>query len=589
MASYDKVSKRLDKSGNLTDRNELDIIEHELKYERSSWETHITDIANYVRPRRLRINLSDTNRGDRKNTKIYDSTATKASDILSAGMMGGLTNPAKKWFRLTTKDRELSKIESVKSWLFETEENMFNLLSRSNLYTTLPPVYSDLADFSTGVMLVEEDYESVVKFTSVPWGEYYIATNERGDVRTYMREYQMTVRQIVDKFARKDAKNRVTSWKNISDIVKTEWDQKRFETQIDVIHLIRQNPNYDPNKKESKYKLYQSVYYETGGANYRTTLNRSYGQSLNDFQTHLRESGFDYFPLLAPRWKTVGTDAYGSDGPGMISLGDIKQLQKGEKKILQAIEKLVDPPVKAPPELMEATVNALPGGVTFVSELNTGNGLSALYQVNPRVQELEFKQEQVRKRINENYFKDLFLLFIGSDRRDITATEIERRQEEKLVVLGPVLQQVNDDLLDPLIDITFHIMMKRGLISPPPQELQGKQIDVEYVSIMAQAQKLANVGLIERFVAFVGNVGGAVPEALDNVNIDRIISEYGETIGVPPHLIRPENEISEIRFQRQQQIAAQQQLAALREGAQVTKDLGKSETNEDNLLGQLIQ
>jgi len=175
-----------------------------------------------------------------------------------------------------------------------------------------------------------------------------------------------------------------------------------------------------------------------------------------------------------------------------------------------------------------------------------------------------------------------------TDRRQITAREIEERHEEKLLALGPVLEQLNQDLLDPLIDNTFDIMLNAGMIPPAPKELGGENLKVEYISIMAQAQKLVGIGAVERFAGFVGQAAAVDPRVLDKVNGDQLIDVYSDLVSLPTGIVRTDDEVAELRNQREQAIAQQQQAEQAALQARTAKDLSQSKIESDNGLGMLV-
>ncbi len=217
-------------------------------------------------------------------------------------------------------------------------------------------------------------------------------------------------------------------------------------------------------------------------------------------------------------------------------------------------------------------------------------GFRPVHEVNPRIQELEGKQEQNRQRIRRAFYEDLFLMLANSDRREITAREIEERHEEKLLALGPVLEQLNQDLLDPLIDVTFDNAYKQGILPEPPEELQGMPLKVEYISVMAQAQKLVGIAGIERFAGFVGQIVAQTqnPELLDKVDADQMIDEYGDAVGISPRIIRSDDEVEEIRSNRAAAQQKQVQSEKIRDLAASAKDLSAANMNEDNALKRIV-
>jgi hypothetical protein len=282
----------------------------------------------------------------------------------------------------------------------------------------------------------------------------------------------------------------------------------------------------------------------------------------------------------------------------MEALGDIKQLQLGEKRSVEAIEKMVRPPMTAPVSMKNQSASILPSDITYVDVREGQQGFRPAHEVKFRIQEMEMKQDQARSRIKRAFKEDLFLMLTSSDRRDITAREIDERHEEKLLALGPVLEQLNQDLLDPLIDISFDLHMRQGLLPPPPEELQGMPLKVEYVSIMAQAQKLIGISGVERFTGFVGQMAQFNPAVLDKVNADQIVDVYAEMTSVPPSIVRTDEDVAAMRGQRDQQAAAQRKMEMIQAGATTAKDLSQADMSGDNALnavlaqaraGQLVQ
>lgn len=561
-----------------TKRQELELLRGQLDSERSTFIPHWRELGDYILPRRPRFMVSDVNKGDRRSQKIIDPTATLAARTLSSGMMGGITSPAREWFRLTTPDAELAEVDAVKEWCHTVTQRMSDIFRRSNLYNVLPTLYLDLGVFGTAPIYIDEDFDQVILAQSFPIGSYWIAKDERGRVNVFMREFKMTVRQLVSKFGSRDRKGNY-DWSNFSTMVKSAWDRGSYEEWVDVTHVVQPNPDYNPSSPFAKEKRVYSCYYERG-----------VGGQAQGKEVYLRESGYDYFPVLCPRWSTTGEDTYATACPGMDTLPDIKQLQHGEKKAAKAIDKMVDPPLTGPSTLRNARVSLLPGDITFSDEREGTKGLRATHEVNFRIEALENKQQQVRMRIDRGFFADLFLMLSQSDRREITAREIEERHEEKLLALGPVYEGLSQELLDPLVDITFNIMLRQGLVPEPPEELQGMPLRVEYTSIMAAAQKSLGVSSIERHTGFVGGLVTQFqdPTIADKVDLDETIALHAEALGLNPKITRSEDVVQGIRQGRAQKAQQQQAVEGIAQGAGAVKDLAGASLEGDNALSRLV-
>lgn len=562
-----------------TKRQLFNLLRAQLMNNRSGFDSQWRDLADYISPRRSRFFTTDRNRPLRRNYNIIDMTATLAARTLRSGMMGGVTSPARPWFRLTTPNPDLMEVQAVKEWCHTVTDRMITVFLRSNLYNCLPVVYGDVGTFGTAAMLVEEDMEDVVRFYPFPIGSYWIANDAKLKVNVFMRDFSLTVRQLLEKFGTPVGDS--YDFSNFSMNVQSLYESDQMELYIDVTHVIEPNPLYDPSKPQSKHKKYSSCYYETGTF---SGSNAAYVTSEVDSDKVLRESGYDYFPVLAPRWEVTAEDAYGTNCPGMESIGDIRQLQLGEKRAMQAIEKMVNPPMVGTPDLRNQKTTLLPGDITYLA--NTQGAFKPAHEVNFRINELEQKQQAIRQRISRSFYEDLFLMLANSDRREITATEIDERKEEKLLALGPVLEQLNQDLLDPLIDITFEMMVKQGLLPPAPIELQKTTLKVEYLSVMAQAQKMVGISAIDRFTQYAGSVAQFDPKVLDKVNTDELIENYGDITGVSPKLLRSDDEVEKMRKDRANQIAAQQKMEMLNQGSQAVKNLTTAGGGGANTLSQ---
>lgn len=569
---------------NISKRQKLELLRSQMEFEQSSFISHWRDLADMVAPRRARFQIQDANKGNKVNRNIIDSTASVALRTLKSGMMSGITSPARPWFRLTTPDPELADFPTVKEWLFVVAQRMSASFNRSNIYNTLPNAYGDIGQFATGAILIEEDFDKVLHSYSLPIGSYRIANNEKLEVDTFLREFRMTVHQVVAKFGY-DKDTGQINWDNISTYVKNLWDLGNREIWVDICHIIQPNENHDPEKIHSKFKKFESCYYERGTSS--QTANYDFGSV--DQNKYLSEKGYDYFPVLTPRWEVTGEDVYGTNCPGMEALGDVRQLQLGEKRVAQAIEKMINPPMVGPTSLRNQKTTILPGDITYSDDREGTKGFRPAHEVQVRIQEMEAKQQQLRERIDRAYFSDLFLMMSQSDRREITAREIDERREEKLLALGPVLQQVDQDLLDPLIDIAFGFHVKQNRIPAPPKELQGMELRVEYISIMAQAQKLIGLSSVERFSGFVGQMAQFKPDALDKVNTDKLVDVYGEMTGIQPGIVMSDDEANQIRQQRAQAQKAQQVAENIPGAASAARDLSQAQTGEgENALQKLI-
>lgn len=533
----------------------------QLTTDRSSFESHWRELSDFINPRGSRFLVTDVNRDDRRNTKIIDPTATLAARTLSSGMMSGITSPARPWFKLATPDPDMMDYGPVKMWLEVVQRRMNEVFNKSNLYQSLPLLYASLGNYSTGAMAVLDDDSDVIRTMMFPIGSYYMANSPRGSVDTCFRKFSMTVRQLVMEFG----------MSNVSTSVRSLWENGTYESWIEVIHAVYPNIDRDTAKLNSKNKPVKSVYYEVGGDNDKV----------------LRESGFDEFPIMAPRWEVNGEDVYGSSCPGMIALGQVKALQLEQKRKSQLIDKATNPPMVGPSSLKNQRVSLLPGDVTYIDVMNGQDGLKPAYLVNPNTADLLADIQDTRQTINSAYFVDLFMMLQNINTRSMPVEAVIEMKEEKLLMLGPVLERLNDECLNPLIDRAFSIMARKNLLPPPPDVLQGMPLRIEYISVMAQAQKSIGLSSLSSTVGFIGQLAQAKPEALDKLDVDQAIDAFAEMSGVSPTVIVPQEQVEQVRQDRARKQQQQQAMAMGMAAAQGAKTLSEAQTADPSVLTAL--
>lgn len=549
-----------------------------METERSSFITLWRMINNYILPTRGRFQTTDRNRGDRFSRDILDTSGTLAARTCGSGMSSGITNQARPWFRLTSADPSLLERDSVKEWLYTVTERMRWVLSRSNFYNKCPVVFSDIASFGTAAIMEIEDEHNVVRFVDYPIGSFAVSNGPDGKPAVVTRAFQMTVRQLVTEFG----------FANCSKAVQDNWEKgSNTEAWYDVVHIIMKNDNYMANSlKGSENKPWISCYYEIGAP--------LRGGDRGVMDKFLREEGFYEMPVFVPVWSTTGEDVYGTDSPGITALPDVRQLQSMERRGLQALEKMVNPPMTGPTSMMSVPASILPGTITYVDTREGQQGFRAAHEVQLRLDALEAKEGGIRQRIERAFFVDLFLMiqFMDAQRagkQPVTAAEIYERQQEKLLALGPVLEQLNQRFLDPVIHRTFAIMARRGFIPPMPPDLHGSTLKVEYISMMHQAQKAAQLGGYNNLISTVTNLAQLDKTAVDKIDVDKIIEHINESSGNPPDIVRSADVVSTLRRKRAQAEVAAQRSQQLAQEAAAAKNLSNTDVQKPSALSQMIQ
>jgi hypothetical protein len=475
-------------------------------------------------------------------------------------MMAGATSPARPWFRLGTADPDLNMYAPVKLWLDDVTRRMQIIFNKSNTYRALHGMYEELGAFGTAVSIVLPDHKNVVHHYPSTVGEYAIATDYQGNVCTLYREFEKTVGELVKEFG----------MDNVSHTVKNLYDRGSLDKWVTIIHAIEPREDRDIRKKDNKNMPWKSVYFELSG----------------DKEQYLSESGFNHFPVLAPRWSIAGGDIYGNS-PGMEALGDIKQLQHEQLRKAQGIDYQTKPPLQVPTSMKNRDVETLPGGITFVD--SAGTGIRTAFDVRLDLSHLLADIQDCRDRIRSSFYADLFLMLANATDTRMTATEVAERHEEKLLMLGPVLERLHNELLDPLIETTFEHMVTANILPPPPEELQGLELNVEFISMLAQAQRAIGTNSIDRFVGNLGAVAQFKADVLDKFDADQWVESYSDMLGVDPKLIIANDKVAIIRSARERAMAAKEQVAVAQQQADTAKTLSEAKTGgEKNALMDIM-
>jgi Bacteriophage head to tail connecting protein len=570
----------------LNDRQYIQLESNQMKIVRVPFEPNMRAIADELLPYRLRLQLPDYNRGDRRNTRMLDSTAAFAVDTLENGFLSAASDPATEWFKLTIyRDPDRAAFGPHKKWLDDITGYMLGMMNESNFYLSLATLYGNAAGFGTSTMSVEEGFKASPLVTrTFPTGSYWISQDEDSQVNTFYREIRMNVRQVYDKFG-PDA--------DYSTFMKNMVDHGRWEQWIDVGHMIQPNLYWNPGIEFSDSKPWASWWFELGTSS--TSGTWGYSDPVIQQNKFLKRSGFDSFPICVARWDITEGDTYALDCPGMKALGDIRSLQSYERRIAQGVEKIINPHWIAPIELEgQADHGFIPGSTTYVSAPNEG-ALRPAHMIPPNfIEPASQKETEIRQRIGKAFSTDLFQLFDSLPDKERTATEIMQRKSEKLSKLGKPYANFQMGVYRPAIKLVFEIGVAQGMLKrfPPPPDLQGHDLDCEFNGILAQAQKMARfqpmASMLQTVSALAEVTGGAQSDVWDVFNKDKALERMGDALGVPSDVINSDEQIQAIRAQKAQQQAQQQKLMAMESASKSAKNLAQAPTDGKTALSALV-
>ncbi len=521
------------------------------------WSTNYNDIARYIAPRRSLLLTQGSGgiptpnsmmRGVPINNQIVDPTATLALRYCAGGMASNLAGPQRPWFKVIPLMQGIVLDDESRKWIESTENRIYGVLNISNFYNQFVQECEDIASYGTSPAIIYEDEENVIRVHVPCVGEYYLDVDASNRVIGLYRLILMTVEQQVDFFG----------IDNVTEEIAVLWRGKGAGLQSERIIAHAIEPNYAVGDNKG-WKL-------PGGFPWREVY-WSYGDAQKQ---PLSIRGFWDKPFSASRWATQGNDAYGRS-QGMDVLPDVKQLQLMTRRMAEAIEKMVRPPLIADEKLKNQPASGLPGHVTFMPGLDQHNGMRSIYNVNPDVAALAQNIEKISQRIDKGFFKDIFMAISTLQGDQRTATEIQARRAEAMQVLGPVVENIITENLRPKLKRVYSIMMRKNLIDPMPKSLQGMPLGFDFVSTLALAQKAASIGAMERMAALIGNLAPVFPEAKDKFNVDDYIDEAGAMLGTPATILFDAAHVAQVRDARIKNMQNQQQQQAMATAAKTAQ------------------
>ena len=539
-----------------------------LRVNRYSWWTHWRELADYFLPRRYKwiVTPNQQARGSPINQHILDSTGVICARNLASGLVSGKSSPTRPWFKLRVGTVDSTTTSPTSLWLAECERILYLIFAESNFYNSIAQFYFDLVIFGTAVMLIYEDFDNVINCINPCAGEYYIDIDGKYRPTIFYREFTLTVSATVNEFG----------YDQCSESIRSLYDDPggaNLTRELIIAHSIE--PNDDGRAAEFGFSdrfKFRELYWEWGGS-------ASPQGSNYQPQGFLRKKGYFDMPNICCRWDLVSNDPYGRS-PGMDALPDQKQCQLETRRKAQAIDKMVNPPLVADVQLKNEPASLLPGGMTYVQGFTTSGkpGIASVYDTKFPVQEITEDLTEVKQRLAKTFFNDVLMTASQYETRsNVTAVEWNMRKSESLVALGPALDRIDYEGLSPVIDRVFGIAVRAGILPPAPQEVQGKMVNIQYVSMLKQAQDATAASGIESLLKMGGELVAVKPDAMDNIDVDYSLDKFSALQNNDPKLIRSPEALAQIRADRQKQEQAAQQ-------AEIAEKLSKGAANLSGIM-----
>ena len=439
---------------------------------------------------------------------------------LAVALVMNLTPSRLHWFRLRVPEQTWEE----QAFLKQAEDKMLRVFSKAGVYDHLMNMFYEAPLYGCAAMGINEDLELGVDLVPSTIGEFWLAEDYRGVPNCIYRRFAMSAFNLQAQFG----------YDKCPDAVKKALDSEKFDTEFTVIHAVEQNPRYNP--KNPFNKEYISVYFceeakeEDGFLEYKTTKR---------------------FPFVTCRWDRYGKNPYGF-GIGRRVLGDVKSLQAYEKDLAKASKKKISPPLKGSVDLKKVVIDTSAESVTYT---NDPNGLTPLFNVNYETREALENIQRINDRIYRMTYNDLFLAILNKD-KTMSATEAAAIVKEK-EALGAVVERFQRETLKPLIENTFLILLEQGALGEVPPSMRGKDMSIEYQSVLSSTQEIGDLQNIDRWLQFVSQVATINPEVARKPDVLAIADYYADRLNIDFNLIKDNEEVQQ---QQQEEAEAQAQL-----------------------------
>ena len=551
------VAKRRDQDLIDDIRTRWQDLKNQRNYHIDTWR----DVSKYISPYNGRFNVHNHSY-NRDYRYIFDNHAGRALQILVSGIASSSTSPMRSWFTLTVDGRRKSEEQSdeVDQYLANVKFEIEQVLQSSGIYASLHQLYKEVCLFGVGACLIYPDEKKLMKSHVLTAGEYCIDVDEYNNVNTLYREFDMTTAQAVREFG----------LANLSKSIKDAYENGRLEEYHTFIHAIEPRTDRNINSKEAVQMPYQSIYVELA----------------NENSTVLRESGFEYFPALCPRFEVLGSDPYG-ESPCIKILPDVKQLQHVVQRKEQALEIDLHPPLMAPANARQNPIQMSPDSVNYVT--------SDYDQIKPIMQRQLYNTiyqddiDRLHEAIDDGLYKSSFMPVIDSSGTRKTATEVNQMKQEQIMILGMFAERCVSEVGERVVEIAYTLLSKAGMIDEPPNELVyggATGMSIQFEGMFAQAQRSININSYDRYIATMQSVSASVPTVIDLLNADELMRDYASMLALPDTIMNKQSEVDEIRQQRAQQ---QQQQAQQEQKMQAIELASKFSGKDLGAIGQMAQ
>ena len=525
-----------------------------LETDRANFDEQYQDCADYAMPNNSQI-ISERSDGE-VLMDLFDTTAEESNIQLASGLYSFLFPTETRAFALEVDDKELQENDDVKQWLDDTTKTIHKYLIGSTFREAFFEYLKSLGCFGTGCLYEEKGKKVVIVFINYFMRDIYIVRNSDGDVDTVYRRFEFSARQAVQEFGIENLGEKIRkAFDSVSDM------DKKFE----FLHVVQPREERDPEADDPLNMPFESIY-----------ISRDETAFVKG-----AESGYEEFPYQVSVFDKDSLEDYGRS-PTMKKLPDIRMANELKRIRIKGWDKMVDPTMLVKDDGSVWPLTTKPGGVVFYRDEKP-----EWWKFEGNLSEINNAISETKEEVQKGYFVDMFDPLI--DRKNMTATEIMARVEQKLRFLTPIIGRLQSGLFNPMINRVIGILGRQGKLSEMPQELSEADFSIMYLGRLALALRTIEVeGLAKTLAEWAPLADMNVLEWLDHLDIPVAFRDSARNNGIPATWLRSLDEVKQIQDNRAAKEEAQAQLAAAEQAAKAAK-LGSTKPEEGSPTAEAME
>lgn len=481
-----------------------------MKTERKKWEPMWNKAAELCS---VDSELFATDGRGRVKQAVFDTTGRNALSCFAASMKSVIVPTTTRWHRLKPTNPELDNNASVKKYLERAADLLFRVryAADSNFAVESDLLFNQLGIYGHAVWMVEDDIGRGIIYRTIPVKEAYIKKNDRGQLEAVFREYDLTAEEAVRKFG-----NKVSPEIKRAAASPTE---RRFK----FLHAVYEREDYDVSKKDYLGMKYASAHVEIAS------------------KRIVQEGGYRSCPYMAPRFLGIAGSSYG-DSPALMAFYDMLTANEMGKTILRTGQLQANPPILTNSGLIDVNKLGSAGAVIRGGLDNQGKPAAVSMQYGNNLAITAEMQREVRSAIERAFLVPLFQSLTQS--KQMTATEVEKRELEKSMLLAPMCERIAAEWLSGNIERELDILSQYGVLDDVPEELMyDGSIAIEYESPAVHMQQSnAILGLYKTMEAAV-SLAQTNPGVLDIFDTESALRKIADYYGVSTDVVRTEEDV----------------------------------------------